>query len=319
MDRRGCVRARCPWTVSTAAWAVLKSPAAGAGSFTLALEIERNTGPGRVVTITVGSAEFLLRQLGVREIRPVHGDFSGDGAADLALFRPSTGGWWIPRLFVTTVGGLFQLPVPGDYDGDAVTDPATYELKNGIWRFADGSTVTWGRVGDIPVPADYNGDGRTDIAVFRPSTGRWFILNAETFDWGLPADIPIAADFDGDGRADPAVFRRSTGTWWIRGIGAWMWGRAATFLWRQITMATAAPTSRCFARERGNGLFVISSPSSTVVAVICRCRWIMTATDAQTLRSIVARGICGSSMATAPESRGDSRAICPRRSRRRNG
>jgi hypothetical protein len=86
----------CPWTVSTTAWAVLKSPAAGAGSFTLALEIERNTGPGRVVTIRVGSAEFLLRQLGVREIRPVHGDFSGDGAADLALFRPSTVGWWIP-------------------------------------------------------------------------------------------------------------------------------------------------------------------------------------------------------------------------------
>ena len=66
------------------------------------------------------------------------GDVDGDGAADVATFRPSTGQW-----FIINSGTLDQ-----------------------------GSRYTWGGWGDIPIPADYDGDSKTDIGVFRPSTGK---------------------------------------------------------------------------------------------------------------------------------------------------
>jgi hypothetical protein len=220
------VTSDCEWSVSTTApWTVLRSPSSGTGSGSVLFDVERNRGPFRFAIITIGTAQFLLRQPGPGEIRRVSGDFTGDAAADLAIYRPSTGAWIIRGLLEATLGGRFQIPVPADYDGDAVTDPATFEPSAGMWRFADSSSLLWGEPGEIPVPADYDGDGRADAAVFRPGDGRWLIRNVGTFRWGMPADIPVPADFDGDGRADLAVFRRSTGTWWIRGQGAFVWGR----------------------------------------------------------------------------------------------
>ncbi|MCV4615239.1 VCBS repeat-containing protein, partial [Escherichia coli] len=72
--------------------------------------------------------------------RPVQADYDGDGKADLAIFRPSTGQWWVEQ----TSSGV------------------------GVTQF--------GLSGDIAAPADYDGDGKTDIAVFRPSTGVWYAI-----------------------------------------------------------------------------------------------------------------------------------------------
>jgi hypothetical protein len=66
------------------------------------------------------------------------------------------------------------------------TDIAVYRPSTGMWFILNSASFTgriqqWGVLGDIPVAGDYDGDGKTDIAVYRPSTGVWFILNSASF------------------------------------------------------------------------------------------------------------------------------------------
>jgi Tol biopolymer transport system component len=156
-------------------------------------------------------------------------DFDGDGRSDVAIYRPSTGVWFIIRSSVGTGterqwGTPEDVPVAGDYDGDGRADIAVYRPSSGIWyiirsSLGTGWQVQWGWPGDIPVPADYDGDRRLDIAVYRPSTGVWYILQSRsntivTVVWGIATDLPVPGDYDGDGRADPTVYRPDTGQWY---------------------------------------------------------------------------------------------------------
>ncbi len=156
-------------------------------------------------------------------------DYDGDGRADLSVFRPSVGTWYIARptgnpaqnYDAVRFGQAGDTLVPADYDGDGRTDVAVF--RAGVWylnRSTLGYTgVQYGQTGDIPVPADYDGDGKADIAIFRPSENNWYLLQstagARAVNFGLATDKPVPADYNGDGKADFAVFRPSNGTWYI--------------------------------------------------------------------------------------------------------
>jgi hypothetical protein len=157
---------------------------------------------------------------------PTPGDFDGDGVADRAVFRNSTGYWYIRRSsdagwFVLAFGQPGDKPVAADYDGDTISDIAVWRPSDGTWYFwymgtQQFSAVHFGANGDKPAPADFDGDLKTDAGVYRPSTGEWYYLkssdgNFAAFRWGLSTDRPIPADFDGDGKADIAVHRESDG------------------------------------------------------------------------------------------------------------
>jgi VCBS repeat protein/FG-GAP repeat protein len=165
-----------------------------------------------------------------RKAGGVSTDFDGDGRADLAVYRPSTGTGFILQSATGAGVGIgggqsTDVPVPGDYDGDGTADLAIFRPAIGAWLIRYSSTggdtsVQWGNALDIPVPGDYDGDGKTDVAVFRPGTGTWFIINSSTgaatgVQWGNSADVTVPGDYDGDGKTDVAVFRPSTGTWFI--------------------------------------------------------------------------------------------------------
>ena len=197
---------------------------------------------------------------------PVPGDYDGDHLTDVAVFRPSTGYWYIMRSsFPTSRTGKISIrwglptdvPVPGDYDGDGKADIAVWRPSTGHWYALLSSRnysmnsyldVQWGYPTDRPMPGDYDGDGRTDIGVWRASTGHWYVLlSSESYWpgsyldvlWGYATDQPLLGDFDGDGRADIGVWRPSTGYWYV------LWSsqqyRASTYLASQWGFSTDVP------------------------------------------------------------------------------
>ena len=120
---------------------------------------------------------------------PVAADYDGDGRAEIAIWRPDTGQWFV-------LGSRFE-----------------YDYKNA-------EVFNWGKLGDVPVQRDYDGDGRTDFAVFRPNGNRWYIFRSASQTWSVQtfgtagADRLVPADYTGDGKADIAVYRG--GTWYIK-------------------------------------------------------------------------------------------------------
>ncbi|MGI8686912.1 MAG: Ig-like domain-containing protein [Acidimicrobiales bacterium] len=155
---------------------------------------------------------------------PLPGDYNGDGSADYAVYRPSSGQWFVRNGATTTWGGAGDVPVPGDYDGNGSTDIAVYRPSTGEWFVSGGAVTTWGAGDDVPIPADYDGNGSTDVAVYRPSTGQWFVRAISTTVWGLSTDVPLPGDYDANGSADIAVYRPSTGQWFVRDITTAVWG-----------------------------------------------------------------------------------------------
>ncbi len=172
------------------------------------------------------------------------GDFDGDGATDVAVWRPSTGEWWIRRSLDNSVvsivwGSPTDETVPGDYDGDGKTDAAIWRPSTGQWwirRSLDNTvfSIAWGSPTDKTVPGDYDGDGKTDLATWRPSTGEWWIHRSSDnaavgIAWGSPTDRPVPGDYDGDRETDIAVWRPSDGSWCIKrssdaGVSVTTWG-----------------------------------------------------------------------------------------------
>lgn len=183
------------------------------------------------------------RQYGLKGDVPLfNADFDGDEINEFAVWRKSTGYWYICKSAYgydcSTIGsppvqfGLsVDIPVPADYDGDGKDELAVFRRSLpsaaivGTWYIRNSSddlvtAAQWGLPADYPVPADYDGDGKADQAVFRPSNGTWYIRLSSSpasplvRQFGLKADHPMPRDLDGDGQTDLVLFRPQNGFWY---------------------------------------------------------------------------------------------------------
>jgi hypothetical protein len=84
-----------------------------------------------------------------------------------------------------------------DFDADAKTDLAVYRVSTGAWYIMPSSGapaygVGWGGTDFKPVPGDYDGDGKTDVAIYRASDGAWFIIPSSGRDFNGTIYFAIA-------------------------------------------------------------------------------------------------------------------------------
>ncbi len=167
-------------------------------------------------------------------------DYDGDGKQDIAIFRRSTGFWWVIRSSdnartATKWGTVNDYPSIGDYDGDGRADLTAVRIEGGqrIWytlRSSDAASTrtAWGNSSLAGLfffsPIDIDGDGKQDISIIQNILSqRQFITlrssdgGVSYLDWGLTTDTPLFGDYDGDGKTD-FVARRDNGgvlQWYI--------------------------------------------------------------------------------------------------------
>jgi photosystem II stability/assembly factor-like uncharacterized protein len=152
---------------------------------------------------------------------PVPADYDGTGHSEIAVWRPSTGQWWVNGSLRATWGQSGDIPLPADYDGVGHAEFAVWRPSNGGWYVLNSGIygTVWGQSGDVPLPADYDGVGHAQLAMWRPSSGKWFVYGGSIYDlaWGQNGDVPVPGDYDGVGHMQLAVWRPSTGKWFVYG------------------------------------------------------------------------------------------------------
>lgn len=162
-------------------------------------------------------------------------DYDGDGRQDVAVYRRSTGTWWVIRStdnartatrWGASGAATGDFPSIGDYDGDGRADLTVVRVEgaNRVWytlRSSDGAErrTIFGASTDsffFFAPFDVDGDGKQDIMVNRTVAGQrqfhWLQSSDgayRVFSWGLSGtgSTALFGDYDGDGKTDFAARR----------------------------------------------------------------------------------------------------------------
>jgi hypothetical protein len=174
-------------------------------------------------------------------------EFDGDGRAEVGVFRPASGTWYLQNPATGAFSGLqFGLSnddlTPADFDGDGRTDRAVWRSGTFyVWQSSTNSlrVQPFGAPTDDPrIVGDFDGDGKADFAVWREAgtvggASFLYVLQSTngqllTIQWGTQDDVALVGDHDGDRRRDAVVYRPASGTYYVNrstgGFQGQQWG-----------------------------------------------------------------------------------------------
>ncbi|MDD4910169.1 MAG: toxin TcdB middle/N-terminal domain-containing protein [Candidatus Omnitrophica bacterium] len=177
------------------------------------------------------------------KIRPIGGDFNGDGLSDLGLYNPEDGKWEIGLSeagevryvsdWLTGFGGEDWIAIGGDFNGDGVGDAGVYNYKDGKLKIATSTKSSftgaseWAAFSEAgndwaPLTGNFNGDAFTDFGVYNWESGearvalgngsgfsgftQWISGFGSSKEW-----TPLVGDFNGDSLADICIFKKTSG------------------------------------------------------------------------------------------------------------
>jgi subtilisin-like proprotein convertase family protein len=105
--------------------------------------------------------------------QPAVADYDGVGRDEFAIYRPST-------------GQFFIINTPN------IANPASWTYRVVTLNLPGGPNVN-----DVPVSEDYQGNGKADPAVYRPSNSTFYLINSATgqqkaVQYGAPGDVASA-------------------------------------------------------------------------------------------------------------------------------
>lgn len=188
---------------------------------------------------TPGPAD-ITASFGVPGLKPIRGDFDGNGTDTIGLYDATTGGFFLRNsntggpadLTFGFGGGGALVPLCGDWDGNGTDtiglyDPATgtFFLRNSNSAGPADLTFTFGAGGGtiVPITGDWDGNGTDTIGIHDTSTGAFFLRNANTpggadltFTFGAGGSVPIAGDWDGNGADSIGLYVPGTATFFLR-------------------------------------------------------------------------------------------------------
>jgi hypothetical protein len=160
--------------------------------------------------------------------KPVVGDWTGDGKADLGVYRTnsSVGAWRQKRGSATTVfswGRPGDVPLVGNFGGDRKDEVGIRRLgkTSFLLRSATNTRIsmTAGLSTDVPLTGDWDGNGRSELGLYRPSTHQFLRKMGSSWrvvTWGGAGQQPVSGDWNKDGRTDVGTFNMTNGTWSLR-------------------------------------------------------------------------------------------------------
>jgi hypothetical protein len=186
------------------------------------------------VLFATGNGNWRVTNLSVPEwvhssgVKPISGDFDGNGRDDIALHRPGSSWKTVPVLFSNGNGG---------------------------WRVTNLGTPKWANASNVrAIPGNFDGNNRTDIAFHRPGSGwttvpvlfsnddgSWRATNLSAPTWAhASGTIALAGRFDGNRRTDiafhrpgsswrtmPILFSQGDGSWQSANNGVTSWFHAS--------------------------------------------------------------------------------------------
>ncbi len=130
---------------------------------------------------------------------PAPADYAGIGKDQFAIYRPSTGQFFI-----------LNTPDP--------RNSATWTLKTVTLNLPGGPNAS-----DVPVSEDYDGNGMVDPAVYRPSNSTFYLIHSST---GIQQNIQFGTPAGSIAAAGPLLYRLSalqgiyaTGAGYPAGVG----------------------------------------------------------------------------------------------------